>query len=244
MAENKISSLLGNYTSIRSLKKSGHFFGSAGDKPSGDDSADRPALNLKAPGRTSGELFSEARIRQTSVPERFDIVCYVCQYAFSLQGRIVRTMCPKCHNMLLCENHVISGSYAGILKTIGNIEVKAGAFLDNAELVARNITLRGNAANATLRATERLELCTYSKFNIDRVSFKDLNIGTDIACSFTKHVFCNNLDTDGTLYGTFYCSGSAKIGPHGSITGELKARRLMVEDGGGLEGTVEIIDGR
>ncbi len=240
MAENKISNLLGSYSSIRKL---GNLYDSYG-KPDDNAIGNSPALNPKAPTRTSGELFSAARIRQTTVPERFEIICYVCQYAFNIQGRIVRTMCPKCHNMLLCENHAISGSYAGILKTIGNIEVKAGSFLDNAELFARNITLKGNAENATLRATEQLELCSYSKFNLERITFKDLVIGTDIACSFTKHVFCNNLATDGTLYGTFYCNGSVKIGPHGSITGELKARRLIVEDGGGLEGTIEIIEER
>jgi len=172
------------------------------------------------------------------VPQKHEIVCYECGYAFVLQGRVQKTYCPKCRTLLEMTHHVVEDTWSGSIRTIGTIEVKRGAVIEEGELTAGSIVLRGDARKGKLRACGRLELCTGGQFNVEATEIKDVLVRKGARIKVPSRIVCRNMDVEGKLNAKVFCEGALSVRPGGLIQGEVHAPHMVVEEGGGLKAKV------
>lgn len=180
-----------------------------------------------------------AKIGQTAVPEKHDIICYECSYTFILSGKISNTICPKCHKSLNVGDHKVSKATQLTLKTIGTVEVTPdGKLIDGSSVVARGVTVAGNVKNARIECTGTLELLNGAELDIKNIKFKDLVVRPDAIISISRKFECRNLEISGDLTAKVSVTGLATVRPGGILRGEVYTPHLVVEDGGGLSASV------
>ncbi|MBN2300878.1 MAG: polymer-forming cytoskeletal protein, partial [Lentisphaerae bacterium] len=185
--------------------------------------------------KKGGHGNDASRIGKTIVPMRFEIICYECEYVFVLTGHIHETMCPRCHHMLTVSNKTIHGEWSGTDKTIGSIEIAEDAVLKNTTLIGGDIIIAGDARDADIRATRKLELRSKAQFDMTRIIAKDLLIGNGSRFSLARPLNCRNLDVQGELKATISASGAVFIRNSGFFRGELHCRSLVIEEGGRMK---------
>ncbi|MFO7870099.1 MAG: polymer-forming cytoskeletal protein [Kiritimatiellia bacterium] len=227
MARSDKVSEIDGFTSVQAARHSRK----SGEKPQRAE----PAANPPRRPNPAKPAARPMRIGHTIVPEKHEIICYECGYAFTLTGRLQNTVCPKCHNYLEMTSHTVEGRSISTLKTIGTVEIKPDAVLDKAEITAGEILLAGNAEEGILRAFRCLELRTGAKFDVSKTNVRDLRIAAGAAVSVRKKLNCRNLTVNGRVSARITVNGIAVIKPGGLLKGEIKTSHLIVEEGGGLK---------
>jgi len=229
----KSPTVIDGLSSVRAVRRKG---GSQGPKTRSTPT------HLPAQGRepptAEDPLPSRARIGHTVIPEKHEIVCYECGYAFTLPGKIVDTYCPKCRKILKVADYTIEGEWTKNLKTIGTIEIKPGAVVRDASLVALRIVLAGDIEQATVQWCHVLEMQAGAKFNLGSMLVHDVHIAEGATIRLRRKLTCRNIEVRGTLRAPVHPSGSLKIMPGGMFGGEFHGSRLIVEDGGAMKAKV------
>lgn len=230
----KSPTVIDGLSSVRAVRRSG-------DAPKGPRTRSTPARlpgQTRPPPDSTGSILESARIGHTVLPEKHDIVCYECSYAFRLQGKIKDTYCPKCRKVLKVADFTIDGEWSRDLKTIGTIEIKPGSVVRNASLTALHIVLAGDIEQAAVKWCQVLDLHPGAKLNLDSLSIRDLNVIEGATIRLRQKLTCRNVEVRGTLKAPAYLSGHLKILPGGMFGGELHGNRLIVEDGGAMKAKV------
>jgi cytoskeletal protein CcmA (bactofilin family) len=181
-----------------------------------------------------------ARIGHTAVPQRNELLCYECGYAFVITGRIHNVICPKCHRKLLMEDLSIDSEWARDVKTIGNVAILKGGRLTGGSIVARDVILEGDARQATLQVGRRLELGAGARFDQARATFNELRVRAGARIVLRRAVDCGNIEVEGDLKADARCSGLVRVHAGGCLRGSLRAARLAVADGGGLMARLDV----
>jgi hypothetical protein len=172
----------------------------------------RPAGPRFQPSRTTLPGAREARpapetpgtpparhIGRSALPARHEIECYMCRYAFVLQGRVGKTVCPKCHEWLNFRDYTIDSEWTGEdVCTIGRIDVAAAAVVREARLTAREISVAGDVTQATVHAFARLELWEGARVDPERLTFRDLLVKSGVF-HLKRPLRCRNLEVAGRL---------------------------------------------
>jgi len=199
--------------------------------------ADKPPEAPRKP-RGSGPA---SRIGHTAIPPRNEIVCYVCGYAFVLQGKIEKTYCPKCRHMLEMKHFVLEDEVGGVIRTIGTIEITERAKIGaDAELVGGRIVVAGDARPARLRAGLSVEIRPGGRLEMERTTAPDLIVAPGGRFASASPVSCRNLTVSGEARARFSVEGLALVRPGGALCGEIRGARLVVEEGGGLKARVSV----
>lgn len=236
MSEFDTPSVIDGFSSVQAVRRSGRttnprFRQSRTTLPATDKTPEKISQN-----KSSAPL----KIGHTIIPEKHEIICYECEYAFTLPGRIRNTICPKCHRKLDPENHIIENESNATIRTIGTIEIKSNAVLKGAKLTGRNIILAGDASDGTIRACGCLELCPGAKFDFAKIRLKDLRIRGKGRFTIRRKITCRNIEVEGKLKANIYSDGIATIRHGGLLQGEIHGPHLIVEEGGGLKAKVVI----
>lgn len=177
---------------------------------------------------------NQARIGHTVVPTRHEIICYECDYAFTMSGRLDTTICPKCHEQLLMRDETITGAWAAPIRTIGTVDIQAGAVMKGADIIATDVILAGDARGATIRACRRLELCQGAAFDVSLLRVRDLLIRRGNRIVIKDDVVCRDLMVEGELKAQVFTKGTTTIAPGGLLRGAFRGAHLIVQEGGGL----------
>ena len=222
----KKTSVIDGFASVQAVKRSGRTSKEARTRPS----ASRLPDNAGA-GKRKSSPKNEARIGQTAMPARHELVCYSCDYAFTVQGRIHFYICPKCKHELDTTDHVINDKWSLDIKTMGSIEIKPGAVLEPVTLVAQNIIVAGDAKKATLQITRHLELCEGAAVDLGKITMRDLVIRPGATFVTKRKMNCRQIDIGGTLKAKLRAEDRIIIRKGARFTGELYTPRLIVEDG-------------
>ena len=196
-----------------------------------------PAVEQRKKQKKSG-LEPTARIGQTALPDKHEIVCYECDYAFILQGRLHDTICPKCRKSLQMTHHTIDRECSKTIKTIGSIELTPEGILKGAELIAKDVVLSGDAKEGRIRVWGLLTLCPGAKFDMSTISMKDLMIKSGGKFTVRRKMLCRNLDVSGSINAKIYTDGVVTIRTGGFLRGEIHGLHLIVEEGAGLKAKV------
>lgn len=225
MAKKK-PSVIDGFSSVQAVKRSGRVSNEARTRPSATRLPDGAGERKR-----KSSPRNEARIGQTAVPDKHELVCFSCDYAFTVQGRIHYYICPKCKHELDTTDHVINGKWALDVKTMGSIDVKPGAIVEAVTLVAQNIIVAGDVKKAKLQITRHLELCKGAAIDLGRITMCDLVIRTGATFVTRRKLNCRKIDIGGTLKAKLRAEEQIVIRKGARFTGELYTPRLVVEDG-------------
>ncbi len=183
---------------------------------------------------------ANTRIGQTAVPQKHDLVCYECLYAFRVSGKIHYTFCPKCKRNLDMSDHVVSGAWDTEVRTMGAIEVVADAVVGAVRLRAQNIVVGGDARQATLEATRRLELAPGGLVDWRTCSMQDIWIRPDTMLVLKEPLTARQFVIAGTLRGSIRADECVTIRAGATVTGSLVSPRLVMEDGAFLKAAMAL----
>lgn len=226
---NKEPKLIDGFASVQAVRRTGkapeaRLRHSATRLPGAEDPPVAPAAPPVAGGAT--------RIGHTAIPQKHDMVCYECLYAFTVSGKVHYTFCPKCKRNLDMSDHVLSGDCGEELRTMGSIDIRADAVLrEGVRLLGQNIIVAGDASQAKLEATRRLELAPGGKINWATCAMKEVRIQPDALLVLRAPLVARVVDIGGTLRGTVRADDLTQIRATATFTGELNTPRLQIEDG-------------
>lgn len=214
----------------RAKKKKGHA-PKEGEQPS-DGSPPKPGEPPAA----------KSHIGRTVMPTRLEVVCYACGYAFTVTGRTPNTYCPKCRSTVDLSDHSIESTWTGSLKTGGSIHVRTEGVVISGDLVATDIQLEGHHRGGSLKASRALKIGPGARFVEHRLEARLLHIlpGADVA--FATFPVVEHILIEGRLEGSLDTDILIEIRPGGCFAGSLSTPHLIVEEGGGLMGSISIGD--
>ena len=227
--------VIDGFASIQAARRAGAGSG----KPRFRESSSRLPETPKHEDR-SESVQEQAKIGRTAVPARFDIVCYECGYAFTLTGRLYKVICAKCRTTLDVENHVIDTAWPYDIRTIGSVEVKSTGSIENRRIVARIIVLEGSIQKCDISACQRLEIGEGGRIDLNAYNIEHIVIREGASFASRSKLTCRNVEISGTLKAKVDCSGTLRIRPGGLLQGDVQGAHLVVEDGGGLKGSVRV----
>lgn len=239
MARSKEKYTLDGFDTVNALRRSGKGGKLPRTRPS--------STKLSTPKTTSTKEIKHAkRIGRTVIPEKHEIVCYECDYKFSLAGRIQKAICPKCHCTLEKNDIALNGKRTKPVKTIGAVHIKPNAVISGGMIKARDVIISGDARDTIITAFQKLVLCKGAKFDISKVNAKDIQIESGGRFTIRRKLAFRNIDIAGSINATIYVDKTAIIRSSGLLEGEIHTPNLIVEEGGGLKATVVagIIKGR
>lgn len=193
-----------------------------------------------APDQPSELQKLGAHVRRTVVPAKQIIECYECGYKFQLHGRAPATNCSKCRTVLDLTDHTIDGKWNKPFKTAGTIRLTAKGVLESGELVANDFILEGTIEAGTVRAMRKLVLHPGTRFSEVNVTAPNLAIAPGATIAFIDPSEYHDVEIAGTLRANLHATGLVTIKNTGLLQGQVRAARLVVEDGGGLTASVHI----
>lgn len=223
------SSLFGSHTSREALRRLQERSGG----PKFRDSATRLPLIEQAAERDAQPALN-ARIGHTVIPEKHEVVCYECDYLFSLAGHMHDTVCPKCHRQLRLDDYVIDKEWTEPVKTIGTVRVHKEGRVVSTTVFGRDVFLAGQVKDTRVRATRKLSLAATADVDFEALSMRDLTIEEGSSFAAPRKLICRHLDIAGNFTATVYVDDIAIVRAGATFRGELHSPRLVVEEGGGI----------
>lgn len=187
----------------------------------------------------SAEAKPAGRFSRTALPDKFEVVCYECGYTFPLTGRIKNTLCPRCRATLEKKDLRLGPDSPEQVKTIGTVNVPAGAKLPKMAIAAHDVIVAGDATLAAI-SCQVLCLQTHASIDVARVKTRDLRIDPAQVVSLPHPLTCQNLDVHGELDAHVSIAGRLHIHPGGHLKGQVRTPHLQVEEGGGLTATLDV----
>lgn len=181
-----------------------------------------------------------ARLSRTVSPTRHDIHCYQCGYRFVLPGRLERALCPKCRTFLETGDFDIDGPWTRSVKTIGAVRVGPRAEIADVTVVAGRIVLEGDPGRARMQVAQWLELGPGAHPRFERFDVQDVRVRPQAQIRLEEKLTCRDLVVEGELRGCVESAGTTTVRPGGMLQGELRAARLVVEDGAGLVARLQV----
>ncbi len=231
-SKSKDVSFIGGYSAAKAIKRARSHAGSHAPAVQG---AQQKASGSAQKQEKPQPERRKARIGSTAIPSRTEVVCYECGYTFTLQGSAQKAYCAKCRNFLDRSDHTISQETTESTRTVGAVLIEKNAVLKDVSIVARNIALSGDAALATLQASDTLQLNKHARFDITRIQMTNLSIGAGADITIDRSISCGNLEILGRLKADIKCTGITRISSNGVFVGRLNSHRLIIEDGARLE---------
>ena len=201
------------------------------------------AAKLRAPAAndTGDELQKlGAQVRTGAVPTKQFIECYECGYRFQLHGKAPKTNCNKCRATIDLSDHVIDKRWSGALKTAGAVRVTAEGVVEAGSIIANDFILEGAVQAGIVKAMRRLELRPGARFSEHNLKAADLVIAAGATIALMELAEYRDVEIAGTLRANVQATGLVTIHAGGLLEGELRGGHLVVQDGGGLKGAIQI----
>lgn len=222
--------VINGFQSVQAVKHSGK----------GTEEARTRDSATRLPERKRTDTPSDAkkaatRIGSTAMPARHELTCYECGFEFVLTGRLDDTICAKCRKSLKIKDYTVSGEWAQDVKTLGTIDVTAGAVVGPVNLVCGNLVVAGNIEACTIKVCRRTTICKGAHFDLTQITFTDLVVNLDCILKWKTPFECRHLEVLGTLSADVHATGRVTIQPDARFEGKIAATGLTVEDGGALK---------
>lgn len=230
--------MIDGFSSVQAIKHSGKGKHEARTRESSSRLPNAEKLKEKPAAETPKPTAS--RIGHTAMPEKHELVCYVCDYAFKLTGRIDKTFCPKCRKQLDTANYVISGAWETDIRTMGTIDVKTGGLAGKTTFICQNIVIAGDVRQASIQACRRLEIREGAQIDFAHVTCKDLIVQAGARTDVRQPLRLRHVEISGHFTGNLDVADTVIIRAGGFFKGTLRTPRLIMEDGAGLNATLHL----
>jgi cytoskeletal protein CcmA (bactofilin family) len=232
-------SFIDGFNSVQAVRRSGRSTAEARTRTS------RLTLPItehpeEKPRAQPGAVKPASRIGHTAIPERHEIVCYACGFAFFLTGRFEKTYCPKCRECLPFKEVTIDRRWSGAVKTVGVVTIAPGGVVDGGTIVATDVVLGGPVEHGRVVASRRLELAAGAPADLSNVAWRDLRVQPGAVVTLSGEIVCRDIVVEGELTATLAVSGTITVEPGGFLKGAVRGAHLVVKDGGGLHARLHI----
>ena len=186
---------------------------------------------------TPGEL----RVRAAAQPKKSDIVCYQCGYKFVHTGVLERILCAKCRTWLDSGDHDVHGEWNDDLRTIGCIRICEDAVIKGGLIRANVIALAGGEVKGgELTAVTSLRVEADGPLETYGIETDIITIGAEADVVFSDDVWYTDVCVAGKARGSLRISGQLTVQKGASICGDVQTPSLVVEDGAGLTGEMNV----
>ncbi len=235
MARSDKPGMIDGFMSVQAVRRKGEQ-GPDNVPPQGE----APPATQEETRHRSADLEKKTSIGQTALPSRHELVCYSCGYAFVVTGKLGKVFCSKCREELETSDRDIEGNWKQDIRTVGRVQIKSGAVIDGATVIATDIAIAGDCSKANLQPTRRIELETGAIVPPGVLDAHPVLIRAGGRISLKAPLHCSNLDVHGELQAEAAPTGVVTIHPGGMFRGKLKTAHLIVHDGGGLSAKLHI----
>lgn len=193
-----------------------------------------------APRASKPKSDGKVKIGRTIEPTKNEIVCYECEYAFTLTGELNKTYCPKCRCILEAKTETIDGVWSGGIRTIGDVVIAENGIVRGGTVVARNVVLKGSIESGRVRVLGRLDVHPGGNFELQVVDAVDLVIREGSRVALTRKARFRHVEIEGELKAKLDTTGIVTIRQGALLRGQLRGAHLVVEEGGGLKAKLAI----
>lgn len=211
----------------------------AQDGPSSPPSSTPPPeRTIKKPD--SGPRKPGTHIGRTVLPSKYEVVCYDCDFEFTITGKAKSTHCPKCRQLLDLTDHTITGTFTDKLVTAGRVTLSRTAVLEGGRITANDVKLEGTVKEGQLKVQHTLELAAGAAIPEDLVQARNLRVAAGASYTFRKKVTFRTVDVFGALRANLWAEGLVTVHPGGHLKGKLNTVHFCVLEGGGLSADVVV----
>ncbi len=204
------------------------------ESPAADDEASPPA------DRTGHTRPRPMGIGRTTMPTQNEVVCYGCGFQFVVRGRTTVTQCPKCGARLSMKDETITGGFHEECVTAGKVTLTRSAIVDGGKITANDILLEGIIKSGQVRAHKMLTLAKGAELPEDLLDARSLKIGPEASFDFERTLELHDVEVCGELKARIKATGTVTVRASGHLLGQLMAKHLIVEEGGGLNCALDV----
>jgi len=171
-------------------------------------------------------------------PRRVD--CFHCDGNLEVSYAAKMATCPECKEAINLNDYEISKPVYEDVFTRGNVTINNLGKLECESLVCHNLKAYG-VIEALVHATGDVMIRTRARLP-GGLRCQKLFIGRDAVVDVEGDVFAEEMEVDGVITAdAFNCVGTTRIEEHGAVNGPLKTRSVAMEDGGALNGALQIV---
>lgn len=236
MAISGKSGMIDGFTSVQAVRRKNE---RSSDVNTPQKKAPLPQVKESTPN-SAVQQKKKVSIGHTALPSRHDLVCYSCQYKFTVTGSLNKLFCPKCREQLETGDHTIEGKWTNDILTVGKVHIKPGAKVIGASIVANDIIVGGDCSEANLKPVRHIELESGAVVSPGVLNSHKVIIRTGAKIALDVPLRCSDLDIYGEIQAKAIPTGTVTIFAGGMLRGKLNASHLIVYDGGGLSADLNI----
>lgn len=167
--------------------------------------------------------------------------CHECGHPHTVPAATLATQCPACGADIDLHDLTITGHSTRVVQTRGTIHVGREGFLNATRVDCGHAIVEGRiAGKVTCTGTLRLRgggLCRA------RIHTRRLMVDRGANLRFAATIYAGEVLIRGPVEADIVCAGPLHIGRHGLLEGDVQARAMHVDKGGGYSGRVEISPG-
>lgn len=169
------------------------------------------------------------------------LACYRCGREVDAPGPATWTVCSGCRQRIEIVPYTVGNEVHAAIRTAGDVVVTEAGRLTGGEITATRIVLHGEIADGEARAGRVLELGPTARFKESALRFRDLLVQAASFFRFAEKIGCRRVELFGRLEAGIDASDGVTIHNGGALCGALETPSLVVEEGGGLVGSVRVI---
>lgn len=171
------------------------------------------------------------------------VACFQCDGSLEVSYAAKMATCPDCKEAINLNDYEINKPVYEDVFTRGNVTVNNLGKLECESLVCHNLKVYG-AVQTLVHATGDVMIRTRAKLT-GGLHCQKLFIGRDAVVEVEGEVYADEMEVDGFITAdAFTCVGTTLIEKHGSINGPLNTRSVAMEDGGALNGALQIVSSK
>lgn len=169
--------------------------------------------------------------------------CFHCDGTIEVSYAAKQATCPECGETINLNDYEINRPLMEDIFTRGNVTINKLGSLECENLVCHNLKAYGNIS-AIIHGTG--DVIIRSRATLPGgLRCKKLTVGRDALVHVLGDVRADEMEVDGEITAeAFHCLGTTHIDGHGSVNGPLVTRAVSMEDGGALNGALQIAASR
>ncbi|MFT4638399.1 MAG: hypothetical protein ACI8T1_001719 [Verrucomicrobiales bacterium] len=168
------------------------------------------------------------------------VACFHCDGVIEVSYAAKSAECPVCNEAINLNDYEINKPLYEDIFTRGNVTINKLGSLECESLVCHNLKAYGEI-NTLVHATGDVMIRTRATLP-NGLRCKKLLVGRDAHVEVGGDVYAEEMEVDGVITAdAFNCVGTTRIDGHGAINGPLKTRSVAMENGGALNGALQIV---
>lgn len=138
------------------------------------------------------------------------------------------------------KDETITGGFHDECVTAGKVTLTRSAIVDGGKITANDIVLQGAVKSGQVRAHKTLELTKGAELPEALLDARNLKVGPRASFDFERALTLHDVEVSGELKARIKATGTVTIKATGHLLGQLTAKHLVVEEGGGLNCDLDI----